>query len=739
MARRIHVILTCPALGADLLVTKLDIFEAISTPTRAVLQAVSDEDIDGDAAVLAPARVVVLHDDEPARTFHLVVTGFRFDGIHRGNRRRYVIELDHELRLLSLRQDVRMFQEKHAAEIVAEVLRGGGVPADHASFSLHRIPSRRTYTVQYRETDLAFVSRLLEFEGIHYTIDHHEDAPCIVFADTQEAFGPIAGDTIVQLLDDDAHGIGVLEFELESRATAERVTLKDYSFLSPDFDLTASFSLNNAPAGDLFDYPAGYTTPADGDALRRIRLEEVLAGRTVGHGVGEVIAFRAGAWFELEGPTRGALAGRHLLRTVAHHIVVHPEESDGEPSYENRFTCIPLATRYRPPRATPRPHVRGSHSVVVTGPAGSEIHTDEYGRLKGHFFWDRVGAEDDRSSCWMRQTQLPLGGSMALARVGWEMAVAYVHGDPDRPVAVARLYNAEKTPPYALPAGKTRTALQTASSPASGKSNEIRMEDGAAGMEFFVNAAKDLSNETRNNKAEKVGANATLTVGADASETIGASQKVTIGASETTSVGANAALTIGAARTKSVGGTETASVSGNITTVVAGGDIELTGGSHTTLAALGVSRTSVGAHALTVGGSMVSAAGLGCAVAVGGAKAETIGGVKLTLSGAAVAESVLGALATTVGGACVHAAGAHRQGATKGASALTVGGVVCANAAGKVMLKAKKVSITVAGLVNLLGGGGVVNMTPGSTTFVGLVTLDASGGIKVTGNPNLIG
>jgi len=378
------------------------------------------------------------------------------------------------------------------------------------------------------------------------------------------------------------------------------------------------------------------------------------------------------------------------------------------------------------------------HSAVVTGPGG-EIHTDKFGRMKGKFFWDRVGPDNDESSCWMRVVQLPIGGSMALARMTWEMSIAYFDGDPDRPITVSRVYNAEKTSPYGYPAAKTRMSLQTSSSPASGKSNEIRMEDGGGGQEFFMNASKDYDGATHNNKTEKVGVDETIDVGVDEEITVGASQTVSIGASQTTTIGADQGMQITGSRTVSIGASESVTVSGNISQIITGSDTETTGGSHTTLAALGIDKTATSSYSLTVGGSMISAAGLGVSMAVAGAKSETVGGAKIYASGKAVGESVVGALAVTVGGVCVHAAAANRVGGTKGAAAITVGGLASMNAGGKVAFKAKKISVLVGGVANFLGGGGVLTLTPGSASFAGLITLDASGSIKISGNPNLVG
>lgn len=739
MVQRLDVTLECSVSAADLVITSAVVIEAVSRPTQATVFAISAEDLDGDGALGSPACVVITVDGEPVRRFHLVLTGFRCEGLFDGTKRRYVLELVHELELLQLRSDVRMFQDKDAREIVAAVLDGAGLPASHVRFAIQRALEKRVYCVQYRETDLAFVSRLFEHEGIFYFIHDGDDDAQITFADAQSVFPPIAGDATLRLIEQRMHGAGVHDFYLESAAVPGEVTVSDYNFEAPAADLTSTRRGGASAAGGRFEYAAGFQKATAGTTLAAIRMEEILAGQTTGHGRSDQLALQAGAYFELENAGRDGLNGKYVVLSVEHRITPRPVAADSEVPYENEFTCLPFDTPYRPPRVTPRPRLRGAHAVVATGPSGAEIHTDEHGRMKGKFFWDRVGQDDDTSSCWMRLAQLPIRGSMALARVGWEMTVVYHHGDPDRPIAVSRVYNAEKTSPYAYPAAASRMSLQTPSSPASGKSNEIRMEDGQGGMEMFVNASKDYDAVTNNNKSEIVGVDERRQVGSNEEVTIGASETVSIGANLTTTVSADAGLRITGDRTKSVGGSETVTVGADLKATVEGSDSETTGGSHTTLAALSVGRTSTGSHSLTVGGSMVSAAGLGVSIAVAGAKSETVGGAKISVSAASVTDSVMGALAATVGGVRVQAAAGNRVGSAKGSSALTVGGLMLINAGKQLTIKGSSVSIRVGGVANLLGGGGILNMTPGSAAFVGMVTLDASGTITISGNPNLVG
>lgn len=728
MDEHVDVLLICAALAPELRVDSGLVVEEISRPTRAWLSALCADDLDIEAALGASAEVRLQVGGEVVRHFHLVVTGVTLEPSLVSGELRYSIELAHELALLELRADARIFQEKDAKEIVAEVLDEAGVPGDHVAWSLQRTLKKRVYCVQYNEADLAFASRLLEHEGVFYFAHDDEGATHVTFADAQGAFPPIEGDPVVAV--QRGHGAGVLSLAFETRPVPAQVTLGDYNFKTPSVDMTSSQRLGQGP-GDLFEFSAGHQTPDEGAALAQLRAEALRAAERVGTGESDVVRLRAGAWFELEGTARAELAGKYLLTRVEHHL--------DRRAYANGFTCIPHATPFRPPRVTPRPVIRGVHSAVVTGPTGGEIHTEEMGQMKARFFWDRRGRDDDTSSCWMRVAQLPLGGSMALARVGWEMAVAYLDGDPDQPVAIARLYNAEKTSPYAYPAARTRMALQTASSPGGGKTNEIRMEDGGGGMEMFINASKDFVGQTNNNKTETIGVDEKVEIGTDCFTQVGADETVSIGANESMSVSAEAGITVKTDRAKTVGASETVNVSGAISAVVEGSDTESTGASHTTLAALGIEKSSSSSQTLTVGGSMVTAAGLDVSFLAAGVKSETIGGAKLVLSGKSVSETVAGALATTVGGVLVQAAAGNRVGDTKGAAAITVGGVAVANGASKVFLQGKKVAIRVLGTANLLGGGGVLNLTPASATFVGVVTLDASGAITLSGNPNLVG
>ncbi len=714
--------------------------EALSEVARATVSAVGDDDLDDEAILGQPAAIVVSMDGTPARFFHGIVVGFAFEGVFRGHRRRYRVDLAHELVRLDHRADVRVFQRLDARAIVAAVIEGAGVPPTRFSFSIARALASRDHCVQHRETDLAFVDRLLAHEGVAHVARHDEAGAHLRLFDHAGEIAPIDGGDVVALRADRAHGPGVHRFEIETRALPQRVTVGDYHEQRPGLDLTVTADVGPGGGYDHHEFPAGHRTPEEGQVIARLRAEAFEARRVVGRGESDRLDFRPGATFVLAGAGRAAIDRRYTLTRVEHEFVTRAADAGASPgpAYSNRFTCLPASTPYRPPRPARAP-VRGVETAIVTAPGGSEVHTDSLGRLTARFAWDRSGSADGATSRPFRIVQAPIGGSMMIARAGWEVAVAYPFGDPDRPIAVARRYDGRTGSPYAYPGAAAQTAIQTASTPGGGAANEIRMSDGAGGQQLFVNASKDLDATVGNDKRATIGADDARTVAASSTTKIGGPQSVTIGAGLDTTVGAGESVHVGGARSVAVGGAETVTITGNATAVVGGADGEVVGGSHVTTSALGITRTVVGSYGLTVGGSMVSATGGSASLAVAGARSETVGGAKIVAAGSSIATSAVGALAMTVGGVHVQAAAGNVSGSAKGPSVITVGGVTCATAAGKISIKSNRVTITAGAVVNLAGGGAAVTLTAGSATFLGVVRVDASGGLRIAGGPNLLG
>jgi type VI secretion system secreted protein VgrG len=732
---KLRLALTNDALGS-VDVAHAVVREALSTPTTAHVTLFVDDALDEEAPIGTKATLKALVDDALTRTWDLVVIAVRFEAA-RADKLVYSVELAHPLALLAHQSDVRMYQKVSVQDIVDDVVQRattGLSPAWHLKRSL----SPRTYCVQYRETDLDFVSRLLEHEGIFY-VPNDGDGDGFTLADDKNAFAPIDGNATVAFVEGE-HGEGVHELDVEYSWVTDRVTLRDWNHETPTIQLQATSAVSGTVACEAYEFPGGFSVSADGGALAQVRAEELASRQAIATGRSDQLAFRPARSFTLSGTSRDPLNADWVLRSVTHSFVIlRLEREDDERSYSNTFVCAPSAQPYRPSRDTPRPIAAGSDSVVVTGPSGEEIHTDSLGRMTGKFYWDRIGKNDETSSRWMRVVQLPIGGSMALARMKWEMVVRYLYGDPDRPIAIARVDNGVHAAPYAYPAAASAMSLKTLTSPGGAKHNEFSMEDGGGGMKVGMTASKDYTEAVNNNKTQKIAVNEKTDVGVDCANTVGGSQKISIGAMQTKTVTSDASVQVTGDRTKSVGAAEMVTVSGAETNKISGSDTESVGACRITTATMGISRSSKGSHSLTVGGAMIEATAMGCSVATAGARSETVGAVKLVASGGAVAETVIGAMAVTVGGVLMNNAAAKTLSSTKGAATIEVGGAAALNAGDQIQITAKSISINVGGVVNILGGGGVLNMTPGSGSFVGLVTLKGSSGVSLSGAPNLVG
>jgi len=471
------------------------------------------------------------------------------------DRSRYVVRLVPRLWTLGLGRRSRIFQDLSIPELVKQVLDEGGV-ASRASLA-RRYP-RREYCVQHQESDLDFVSRLLEEEGILYWFDHQRGGHTLVLADDPSAHLEVEGGARIpfrersQMAADVEHVESFL-FRREVRPTV--VALHDRDWQRPALDLSARASANGA-AIEVYEHPGRYADPGEGQVLSRVRLEEQRARAETASGTSDARQLAPGRTFELEDHPVAAFDGRYLVLSVRHQgwqpqILTDsngaPEDGVERPLYRNEFACLRKAVPYRPERRTPRPVISGPQTAVVVGPADEEIHTDRHGRVKVQFHWDREGKRDDRSSCWIRVSQAWAGpgfGALYLPRVGHEVVVEFLEGDPDRPLVVGSVYNGENPPPIPLPAEKTRSTLRSASSPGSDGANELRFEDAKEAEEVYLHAQRNLSIEVENDKTQRVGGNETLTVEKDRSREVRGNQTLqvtkddrsTIGATTTSSV-----------------------------------------------------------------------------------------------------------------------------------------------------------------------------------------------------------
>ncbi|MCY1061621.1 type VI secretion system tip protein TssI/VgrG [Nannocystis sp. SCPEA4] len=444
---------------------------------------------------------------------------------------------------LDNRRASRIFQDTSTVDIVLGLLREHGIATPRVRTVLHQTYAPRDYCVQYRESDLAFISRLLEEDGIFYYFEHTEADHVLVLCDNSAVCPEVPGGPLLPYRED--HGLinageHVHGFRMRQAVRPGRVTLRDYYFPQPHERMEVSEQVDANAEWELYDYPGEYRNPGrggpeSGAAIARTRLAEVQATRREYYGRSDCGRLRPGHWLALADHPGTHHNGEFLLVRVRHSgrqpQVLDEQASEGDFAYENEFACIPLATQYRPPRVTPRPVVHGLQPATVVGPEGEEIHTDNQGRVIVQFHWDRRDGFDERSSCWIRVSYPWAGPGYGIAfipRIGHEVLIDFLEGDPDRPLIVGRVYTGSNAHPYELPDHKTRSTIKTESSPGGGGYNELRFEDRKGSEEIFVHGQKDMNTRIRNCETRRVGNSRSTTIGTVDSTLVGIKQTITI-------------------------------------------------------------------------------------------------------------------------------------------------------------------------------------------------------------------
>jgi type VI secretion system secreted protein VgrG len=420
---------------------------------------------------------------------------------------------------LQHRHDCRIFQKLDTPAILKQVFEAAGVPADQVRFALMGNYEPRDYCVQYRESDWAFASRLMEEDGIFYFFEHHEDKHILVIGDKESAFTPIPG---LEMLPFRRPTGGVVQedhvthFRRMQEVRPGKASLRDFNYKKPGLPMEASQEAEVDADLEIYDYPGEYQDPGRGSAAKgttiaKLRLEAWQANRLEAQGGSDCERLMPGRLFTLLEHSREDYNGRYLLTHVSHEgyqpQVLEEEAPPGELSYSNHFTCIPEKVPFRPTRSTPRPYVKGVQTAVVVGPSGEEIHVDEWGRVKVQFHWDRQGKQDENSSCWVRVSQLWAGegwGAMFIPRIGQEVIVDFIEGDPDRPLIIGRVYNGSNLVPYELPAHKTKSTIKSNSSMGGNGYNELRFEDEKKREQIFMHAERNMDVHVKNDSFENI-------------------------------------------------------------------------------------------------------------------------------------------------------------------------------------------------------------------------------------------
>jgi len=496
-----------------------------------VLTAVAIEPFPG--AIGQEAVLTIIDNEVDAvdtdRHFHGIIGELEHVGICEG-RHIYELELVPSLWRLTLRRNCRIFQELDVQEIVGRILEEGGITSDRYRFALLNEKRRRGFCVQYRESDFDFVSRLLEEEGIFYFFEHSEDKHVLVMSDYNFFHSPIGGESCIPF---NAGGMAgdsdcIRAFSFSQRLRPGAFTHRNFNFKRPSFDLTSKVADTDQDDPEVYDYPALHTTPERGGELAKVRLEELVAMQSQGHGQTSCCRLVPGYTFTLTGHEAQCLNGEYLIVSVM-HAGLQPQSleelSGGGFSYDCEFTVIPASVQFRPTVTAHKPSIPGLQTAMVVGPPGEEIHTDEYGRIKVRFHWDREPDNCGRSSCWLRINQPWSGGNwgmLAIPRVGDEVLVAFLEGDPDRPVMVGSVNNAQSPALYELPAHQTRTGIRTQSTPNGSRENynELRFEDKKGSEHIYLQGERDWNILIKNDKEQLVGNNESLLVRNDRKKTV---------------------------------------------------------------------------------------------------------------------------------------------------------------------------------------------------------------------------
>ncbi len=733
----------CPLLPQDLLFESMTVSSGLSVLGEMQLHLLSDKpDVSPEALLGQVVSVEMTLRDGSLRHYSGHCTRFGM-GAPSGKHYGYAMTVRPWLWFLTRTSDCRIFQELSVPDIVKQVF------ADHSiarfEFNLYRSYPPWVYCVQYRESDFNFVARLLEQEGIYWFFRHDDSGHTLVLVDAAGAHDPAPGTEQIDYYDqpgqappDHDH---VWNWQVTHGVQTGKVVLTDYDFERPSASLLTQKAHTRSHvqgAHEQFDYPGEYVKTAEGEQYADTRLDEQQAQHITITAGSNAQGLKDGCRFTLQRHPRDDQNADHLVVSTRTHVHLDAYESGstGGTEVRSEFSAIPHAQQFRPPRTTPKPFVQGPQTAVVVGPGGEEIYTDKYGRVKVQFHWDRYGKKNEKSSCWMRVSHPWAGknfGVVHIPRMGQEVVVSFLEGDPDQPLITGRVYNAEQMPPWDLPANMTQSGILTRSSKGGGygNANAIRFEDKKGSEQLWIHAEKNQDIEVENDethwvghdrkktidhdettlvkhdRTETVGNNETITIGVNRREQVGSHETIAIGINRTETVGANETITIGANRTITVGASETATVALQRT--------------HT----VGINETiAIGAaQEIAIGAAQVVAIGAMQSVTVGASQSTSVGASQSTDVGSAQSTNVGADRSVTVGGAQSTSVAKARSTSVGEDDALKVGKNLVIDAGDSVTIKTGSASITM--------------KKDGTITIKGKdITIDGSGkiGIKASGD-----
>lgn len=614
--------------------------EALDHPFAATvtLELAPGQDLDTAAVVNDEATLVLERPGLPPRRLVGMVERARQDRRRPDGETVIELRVVPALALLGYTRNTRIFQDQSAIEILEAVLGEGlGAYGREVQVLTSEEYPKREYCVQYQESDLHFAQRLMEEEGITYAFDHEGEVEVMGLYDRNDD-QPELADAVVPYVPTWAEVSdqeGVVSVAPRRTATTTSVVVLDYDFSGPTghTDETRgsdpmgrdreSYEHGWGAALTIGDYDEGVGRYQAQDATRQaqVRQEGFVVRDDMIVGLSRARGLAPGRRFTLSGHE---LDGDYLVVSVQHEDRVPddvgPESDDG---YHNRFEAIPVGVPYRPERRTPKPQIHSVLHAVITGPGGEEIHTDSHGRVKVQFPWDREGANDEHTTCWLRVSQ-PWAGSgwgfVYIPRIGMEATVAFAHGDPDKPVVLATQYNGTHLPPYELPGEKSKSTIKSESTIGRGGFNELRFEDAKGDEQVYIHAQKDFDEEVENNHTTTVGHDQENHVGNDQTQNVHGKQVEEITSNQSMTVkgkrevfvfgGFDETIDTGEERTVLEGSTETIigdekrMITGGSEEAILGGETRTLIGNQTELITTSVDQTVVGASSRVITGSL---------------------------------------------------------------------------------------------------------------------------------------
>lgn len=721
-----HITVKIPAIETEVAFSRMQGQDEISQPFSYSLEITSFE-MEVDPLKVLGTRATIVIEGDSERFFDGIIADMSLKEI-RDDLAFYRLTLRPALWVMSLDTDNRIFQEKSAPDIIKEVLNSW--PDVKFDMKLQGKYETREYCVQYGESDLDFIQRLMEDEGLFYYFDHSEEGHKLLIVDSNSAMGPSEGGETVPYEPDSRlaydKGDFVFEWTPKARLRTGKFSQTDYDFKKPALDMMTKNDTSSdyaAASTEHYHYPGRYLELAAGDAIAKRRLEELQADQRRISARATARHLRPGKSFKFELFPIDRENSEYFV-VSAHYEMWDEQRRAGQAEqgqgYEVRLELSPIEQTYRPPRRTRKPRMQGPQTAKVVGPAGAEIHCDEFSRVKVHFFWDRLDHSDENSSCFIRVSAAWAGagwGFIQIPRIGHEVIVDFLEGDPDQPIITGRVYHAQNTVPYELPGKASQSGWKSWSTPETGGYNELRFEDKAGAEEVYFQAEKDhnelvKNDETRtighdwvedvghdatqsighdrtesvaNNKDVSVGNNRTVAIGVNDDETVGSNRSLTVGANEVISVGANSSETIGSNHSQTVALTQTVTIGTARTDTVGAAEVRSVGANQSNTIGNNRSVTVGSSQTHSIGSNDGWSVGGGQSVSVGKDQAMTIAGAMTVKVGKDQTTEIGGAQATKVGKKALHQIGEDL--------AILAGKNITIEAADSITLKTGKASI----------------------------------------------